>query len=336
MKKNNTKILIIGNAGYIGTVLTDYLLESNYFVRGFDLCIYNNHQTILPFLSKPNYEFCYGDLRDENALKKALKDIIHVVLLAGLVGDPITKKYSDFSEKVNYTGLINAINLIRNFQNIERVIFVSTCSNYGLIKGDELADECHELKPLSLYAKAKVAVEQHLLGLSGKIHYTPIILRFATAFGLSPRMRFDLTINEFTKDLYCGKNLLVYDAKTWRPYCHVVDFAHIIRKTLEAPLSNVAFQVFNAGGDVNNNTKQMIVDQIQLFIPNSNITYKEHGTDPRNYRVDFRKIKDILEFEPQYTVQDGIQEILQALKQHLFDKIEKNKDFYGNYTIDIN
>ncbi len=329
----NRKILIIGGAGYIGSVLTDHLLGCGYNVRCLDLLLYGNHQCVLPYIHKENYEFIYGDHTDGEAVKTALEGMTDIVILSGLVGDPITKKYPEASQKINYDGILDLLELL-NGRKVHQVIFVSTCSNYGLIEGDTLADENFELKPLSLYAKAKVAVEQKLLSLKGEVDYHPTILRFATAFGLSPRMRFDLTVNEFTRELVMGKELLVYDAQTWRPYCHVRDFGLVIRKVLESPIENVAFEVFNAGGDANNYTKQMIVDEIKTFIPDAKIKYKMHGTDPRNYRVNFKKIREKLDFEPCYKVKDGICEVIAASEKNLFAQVEKNKNFYGNYSID--
>ena len=161
----------------------------------------------------------------------------------------------------------------------------------------------------------------------------PTILRFATAFGLSPRMRFDLTISEFTRDLALGKELLVYDAHTWRPYCHVRDFAHLIQVVIEAQTDIVSFEVFNAGGDINNATKQMIVDTILEKIPGGKVRYQEHGSDTRNYRVSFEKVKSVLGFEPKYTIQDGIDELIEAINNHVFDHVDENKNFFGNYEI---
>ena len=161
----------------------------------------------------------------------------------------------------------------------------------------------------------------------------PTILRFATAFGLSPRMRFDLTVSEFTRDLALGKELLVYDAHTWRPYCHLQDFARLIQMVIEAPAEKVSFEVFNAGGDVNNATKQMIVDAIFEKFPDGKVQYQEHGNDPRNYRVSFEKVKSVLGFEPKYTIQDGINELIEAINKHVFDHVDENKNLFGNYEI---
>ena len=161
----------------------------------------------------------------------------------------------------------------------------------------------------------------------------PTILRFATAFGLSPRMRFDLTVSEFTRELALGNELIVYDAHTWRPYCHVQDFARLIQMVVEAPADKVSWEVFNAGGDVNNATKQMLADYLLEKFTNVKILYQEHGSDPRNYKVSFEKVKSVLGFETSYTIHDGINELLDAIYNHVFDHVEQNINFFGNYEI---
>ena len=214
------KILLIGGAGYWYCTYRVHLLNKGHHVRSLDNFLYRNNYCVLPYLGRDGYESMYGDLSSKDVLDQALTDVDSVVLLAGLVGDPITKKYPEESRLINELGVLQVINQIHG-KGIEHLIFVSTCSNYGLIAVDQSADENFQLNPLSLYAKAKVAAEQHILSLKGKVDYSPTILRFATAFGLSPRMRFDLTISEFTIEMATGKELLVYDAHTWRPYCHV-------------------------------------------------------------------------------------------------------------------
>jgi nucleoside-diphosphate-sugar epimerase len=329
---NQDKILIIGGAGYIGTVLTEHFLNAGQHVRSLDLFLYKNNHCVLPYLGREGYELMYGDLCDQTTLKNALTGITDVVLLAGLVGDPITKKYPDASNAINDIGIKKCIDQMNGI-GLKHLVFVSTCSNYGLIKGDQLADENFELKPLSLYAKSKVTTEQYIMGLKGKVDYTPTILRFATAFGLSTRMRFDLTVSEFTRELALARELLVYDANTWRPYCHVRDFGRLIDLVFQAPIVKVAFEVFNAGGEVNNYTKQGIVDAILEQLPNAKVKYKEHGVDPRNYRVDFSKVKNIFDFEPKYTVPDGIKEVLAAFENHAFDHVEDQRNVFGNYEL---
>jgi nucleoside-diphosphate-sugar epimerase len=159
------------------------------------------------------------------------------------------------------------------------------------------------------------------------------VLRFATAFGLSPRMRFDLTVSEFTRELYLGHELLVFDAYTWRPYCHVQDLSAAIRCVLEAKRDGVHFEVFNVGGESNNFTKQMIVDEIMRQVPEGKVQYQEHGSDPRNYRVSFKKIREHLGFSIQYSIRRGVEELLKALREGLFDNVESQSCWFGNYKI---
>jgi nucleoside-diphosphate-sugar epimerase len=325
-------LLLIGGAGYVGTVITSYFLKLGYHIKVVDNFIYDNQASIQSYLGDENYEFIIGDLADPKILAKASEGIKNVIILGGLVGDPITKKYPDESYLINNIGIQNCIDFFDD-KDIEKLIFISTCSNYGLIKDDELADENFELNPLSLYAKAKVAAELHLMSKKGKVNYTGTVLRFATAFGLSPRMRFDLSISEFVRNLYFGAELLVFDEYTWRPYCHVRDFARLINLVINADRNKVYFEVFNAGGEVNNFTKKMIVETIAAYLPNPKIKFVANGNDPRNYKVSFKKVKEILGFEPKYTVKDGIGELLEALTIGVYSDSFLNKNRYGNYEI---
>ncbi len=326
-------ILLVGGAGYIGSVLSSYLLQKSYRVRVLDALLYQNGCCILPNLSNPNFEFMLGDFTCEKSTKLALKDITDVIILAGLVGDPITKKYPEISDKINFNGLSQFINQLSNF-TLNKVIFISTCSNYGLIQEDILADEKTPLKPLSLYAKAKVSIENLLLSKKNNVDYCGTILRFATAFGVSPRMRFDLSVNEFVRELYFGNELVVYDHETWRPYCHVLDFALALQKVLEARAEKVYFEVFNAGSEKNNATKKMLIDTVLQYIPKGKVRYQQHGSDPRNYRVNFEKIKKALDFEPHYSISDGVSEILHALKNNCFADFSHRTNFYGNHELE--
>jgi nucleoside-diphosphate-sugar epimerase len=331
-RSDKRHVLIIGGAGYIGGALTSGLLEKGIQVRALDQLTYNHGAAISSFLLDQNYSFVRGDMGNKADLEVALDGITDVVILAGLVGDPITKKFPDEAHDINDVALKACINNL-NGRGLNKVIFISTCSNYGLIEDDVLADENFELSPLSLYAKSKVAAEQYLLSLKGHTDYHPTILRFATAFGLAPRMRFDLTINEFTREVAAGNELVVYDAHTWRPYCHIRDFARLIGRVLEFPVELVSFEVFNAGGDENNHTKQSIVDLILERIPEANVTYKANSSDPRNYRVDFEKVRSILHFEPAFSIADGIDEILWAMRAGLLEDVGARSDFYGNYAL---
>tara|TARA_B100001121_G_C18673217_1_gene614954 strand:+ start:816 stop:1823 length:1008 start_codon:yes stop_codon:yes gene_type:complete len=327
-------ILIIGGEGYIGNVLCENLVSNGYNVTSYDNLIYNNNHCVLNKINLKNYNFIFGDMLDFRNLKFAIQNSEAVILLAGLVGDPITKKYPNESSAINDKGVKNVIDLCAK-ENIENFIFISTCSNYGLIKNNDKADEEFELNPLSLYAKSKVKAEEYILSLINETDMNPTILRFATAFGLSPRMRFDLTISEFTRELATGNELVVYDADTWRPYCHVQDFSRLIKLVLEAPKQKISWQVFNAGSDENNATKRTISELILEKIPSGKIKYQEHGTDPRNYRVSFSKVESVLGFNPKYNIQYGINELVEAINNHIFDNVELNRNFHGNYEINL-
>jgi nucleoside-diphosphate-sugar epimerase len=325
-------ILIIGGAGYIGSVLTRMLLSKGYSVRCLDKLIYGNGKPISDLMEIKEFSFVYGDFGEDEILEKALSNITDVVLLAALVGDPICKKYPDLAKKTNEEYPKNLVQKLIG-RNISRLIFTSTCSNYGLRTSDTPADEESDLNPQSLYAVTKIATEKFILENLDKLDYSPTILRLSTAFGISARMRFDLTISEFTKELAFGKDLIVFDENTWRPYCNVSDISDAIIKVLESPKEKVFGQVFNVGSNNNNYTKRMILDLIGKHIDTGRIEYKKGGFDPRNYRVSFNKIKEILDFDAQVSAEDSIIKLANAIKNNLFADADTQKNLYGNYEI---
>ena len=325
-------ILLIGGAGYVGSVITSEFLKKGYKVTVLDNFVYDNQFTVAPYIGDSNYKIVNGDMGDSKFLDDVSKNISDVIILSGLVGDPITKKYPQESEQINDISVKKCIDYF-NGKGIAKLIFISTCSNYGLIKDDELADEDFELTPLSLYAKAKVSNEKYLISKKNIVDYTGVVLRFSTAFGLSPRMRFDLSISEFVKEMYDGKELEVYDEHTWRPYCHVRDFARLLDLVINSEKEKVYFEVFNAGGDINNSTKKMLIDEIMTHLPNAKVTYSANGNDPRNYKVSFKKVRETLGFEPEYSIKDGVKELIEALDLGLYNDFTENKNKYGNYNI---
>ena len=332
MKKN---ILLIGGAGYIGTVITKDFLAKNYKITCFDSLIYSQNFCVKNFKKNKNYKFILGDIRNLSNIKNLFKNITDVVILAGLVGDPITKKYPKESRQINYSGVKNIIKECHG-QKLNKVIFVSTCSNYGLIKNNIKAKETFKLKPLSNYAKEKVKIESHIMSLKGKVDYSATILRFSTAFGLSPRMRFDLTVNEFVRDICKNTKLIVYDADTWRPYCHVKDFSRLIDIIIKNPKKKTAFQIFNAGDDKNNLTKRMLVKKISKYVKNRKVTFLDHGVDPRNYKVNFSKVEKKLGFKAKFSVNFGIYEIAKFVNSKKFKEFEKKKVQAGNFFLKKN
>ncbi len=332
MNQNERHVLVIGGAGYIGSTLIKKLLNKNYKVRVLDKLIYDNGSSVFDLIEDNNFSFIYGDYGDDTVLENSLKDITDVVLLAALVGDPICKKYPELANKTNLEYPKKLIHHLKN-KSINRFIFTSTCSNYGLRNNDSPADEESELNPLSLYAETKVEFEKYILSSLNNIDYSPTILRLATAFGISKRMRFDLTISEFSRELALGKELLVFDENTWRPYCHVSDISNAIINVLETPKEKIYGQVFNVGSNNENYTKKMILELIQKYVDNPVIKYKEGGFDPRNYRVSFNKISTVLNYETQNTAKESIKNVIDAVKNNLYTDVETRKNFYGNYFI---
>lgn len=324
------KILVVGGEGYIGSVLVKYLLDHNINVTSIDSLIYDQKQNNKTYVNDKNYKFYNIDIRSKEISNIDFSIYDKIIILAGLVGDPITKKYPHLSNIINEESILNLIQLIQKREE-HHIIFVSTCSNYGLINENIYASETHELKPLSLYAKSKVKIENYLLN-SPNANST--ILRFATAFGLSERMRFDLTLNEFTKDLYLDTELVVYDPDTWRPYCHVMDFARLILLVSNSPLESVNKEVFNAGSDLNNYTKRDVINAIQKQLnKNVKIKFLDKGNDPRNYKVNFNKVKSKLGFNTSFSLADGISEIINYVENNKdIENFTENK--FGNYYID--
>ncbi len=327
-------VLVVGGAGYIGSVLVRRMLTRGYKVTVLDNLIYGNGSSLADLMEHPRFSFTKGDFCDADTYREVLAGITDVVLLAALVGDPICKKYPEVAKRINFDGTIRLIDYISQFDPL-RFIFISTCSNYGLRESDEPASEESALNPRSLYAEFKVGVEKYLLEGEAPAGQCRTILRSATAMGLSSRMRFDLTISEFTREMVLGRKLLVYDENTWRPYCHVSDISGAIMAVMDAPEDRVSNQVFNVGSNDENYTKKMIVEIIQNELGDGTVKYSTGGIDPRNYRVSFNKITDRLNFGCEFTAESTIRNLIAAIQDGCFDDYEIRKAFYGNYQIGI-
>ena len=328
MKK---KILLIGGGGYIGSVAVNYLLNKNYQVICYDDFIYN-HDYILKNISKKKFTFIKAPLKTISNFKKLFNNLYGVIILASVVGDPITRKYPFFANEVNIKQTKKLINFLLNYQ-IKKIIFVSTCSNYGVTNDNVPVSESHKLNPKSIYAKNKVNIEKYLYSIRRKFKSEISILRFATAFGLSPRMRFDLTINEFVRDIFINKKITVFDHFTWRPYCHVRDFAKVIYSILHKDIKRKKFEIFNVGSSKNNYTKIMILEKIKKYIKRFKIIYKKNSSDPRDYRVNFDKVKKYYKLGSFISIDSGIKEIIRILKKQKYLSIADYPDRLGNYKI---
>ncbi|MEA2260508.1 MAG: hypothetical protein QOJ51_3333, partial [Acidobacteriaceae bacterium] len=203
--------------------------------------------------------------------------------------------------------------------DISRFIFASTCSNYGKMDDVEYVNEESALRPVSLYAETKVAVENALLQSGGGDGWCPTPLRFATIFGVSPRMRFDLTVNEFTMEMLTKKNLKVFGEQFWRPYVHVRDAARAIQLVLGSPVAKVAGSVFNVGATDQNFQKQQLVEMMRPYAPDAVVEFVPKAEDPRDYRVSFARISDRLGFKITRTVAQGIEEVARLVRSNIID-----------------
>lgn len=318
------KVLVTGGAGYIGSVLTRQLLEKGYNVRVLDSLMYGG-EPIIDMLNYPNFEFVKGDIRNRVDVEKALEGIDCVAHLAAIVGDPACAKQPELANSTNLEGS-KLLYDVANKMGVSKFVFASTCSNYGKMDDpNEYVTEESKLAPVSLYAETKVATEQYLLSQSQDNNCKPTCLRFSTVYGLSLRPRFDLTVNEFTKELALGRELVVFGEQFWRPYCHVYDLARSVVTVIEAEEEKVAFDVFNVGSTKENYQKKMLVDEISKIIPDAQIKYVAKNEDPRDYRVSSDKIKDRLGFEPVFTVPDGIKQIKKVLDDGFIINPDDNK-----------
>ncbi len=325
-------VLVPGGAGYVGSVLTRHLLDRGMRVRVLDSLLYENAAS-LDAVDGDGFSFVQGDVRTAADVNGALEGVTDVVLLASLVGDPVCKGNPDLARETNLDGARRVLEAA-DAAGVDRLLFASTCSNYGLRTDEKPAVEDDELHPLSLYAETKVQMEQEILDRAGGWSFSPTILRLATAYGLSPRMRFDLTVSEFTRELVLGRALDVYDPDTWRPYCHTEDIAAAISTTLEAPAEDVEGEIFNAGGDEGNYTKRMIVEAaLDALDGEGEVVWTEGGDDARNYRVSFAKIRDRLGFEPRHTVPGAIEELVAALRDGRFADVEERPLYYRNFEL---
>jgi nucleoside-diphosphate-sugar epimerase len=322
-------VLVVGGAGYIGSGLTRVLLDRGHRVRVLDALLYDNRSALNALEGRDGFSFVHGDLCRAADVDTAMRGVTDVVLLAALVGDPVCRRYPDLARRINETGTLDFINRLPE-RHLNRFVLMSTCSNYGLRESDAEATEDSPLNPQSLYAETKVAVERYLLEHSREYDFCVTILRAATVYGISPRMRFDLTVNEFTRELALKRELVVYDADTWRPYCHVEDIAAALALVLEADRSVIDDQVFNVGANGENYTKRMIVDLLCSHIPDAKVSYQAGSVDPRNYRVSFRKITDRLNFSPKYTISAFLPHLIRAIHDGLYDDAEYRPLFYRN------
>jgi nucleoside-diphosphate-sugar epimerase len=309
--------LVTGGAGYVGSIVVDELLSRGHRVRAVDSLLHGSVPSLLLAWGHEGFEFARGDVRDRSFVQAALEDVDRVVHLAAIVGDPACAREPALAEEVNRGATVALLEDARS-AGVDRFVFASTCSNYGKLEGDDYATEEFELAPVSLYAETKVAAELDVLAAAyGGL--TPTCMRLATVFGTSPRMRFDLTVNEFTRELALDQDLVVYGEQFWRPYIHVRDAARAIVAVLEAPSEQVAGEVFNVGDTDENYRKLDLVELLRERFPQARVEFVHKDEDPRDYRVSFEKLRTRLDFGVERRVPDGMDEVIALLRSGLVE-----------------
>ena len=307
-------ILVTGGAGYIGSVLTHKLVELGYNVRIIDSLIYGK-DGISDLISKNSVELIEKDIRDEKTLNEAVKEIDCVIHLAAIVGDPLCKKIPVAAKQINEDATKKLVTISKE-HGVKRFIFASTCSNYG--SASTIVDENSPIQSLSLYSTTKVNSENFILNTKNS-SFEPCILRFATAHGLSPRMRFDLLLQEFLRDAILDKKIRIYGPNFWRPLAHVDDISNACIAALKSPSDIISGEIYNVGHTRENYTKKMLAEIIQEFVPSTEIEIIESKKDLRTYKVSFDKIKNNLKFISKKTIRDSISDILTEIQKGSLD-----------------
>ena len=310
-------IVVTGGAGYIGTPLSLDLAAAGESVRVLDSLLHGQAD-IAGRLERAGVDVIRGDVRDSEARERALTGARAVVHLAAIVGDPACARDPVVSADVNVEGT-RALVRDASRLGVRRFVFASTCSNYGRMADPTTPiDETGVLAPVSLYAEQKVQMEKALLE-SDQPGLEPVCLRFATIYGVAPRMRFDLTVNEFTRDLWANRRLEVFGEQFWRPYVHVRDAGRAVRMVLDAPSERVAYDVFNVGRTGENYRKLDLVEEIRKRTDHGEVAFVHREEDPRDYKVNFDKVRAVIGFDTEMTVPNGIAEVLDALGENRFE-----------------
>jgi nucleoside-diphosphate-sugar epimerase len=310
-RADDNKVLVIGGAGYIGSALIEELLNQGLDVSVLD-AMHFGEETLSRVAGHPNLTLIREDFRHIEALTRAVSGVGSVIHLGGLVGDPACAVDSELTVDVNVTAT-KVIGEIAKARGVRRFIFASSCSVYGAC--DEIVDETSRFNPQSLYGRSKVASEA-VLGALNSPDFAVTCLRFATIYGISGRTRFDLVVNLLCAKAVRDRMITVYGADQWRPFVHVEDVARAIMTTLRAPIHLVAGEAFNVGSDAQNYTLGEVAELIHSQAPDAEITTDDTFVDKRNYRVSFAKIRARLGFEPAWTIERGIAQVVALVRSN--------------------
>ncbi|MGW2842926.1 NAD-dependent epimerase/dehydratase family protein [Streptomyces sp. NPDC001493] len=299
------RVLITGGCGYVGSALVSRLVRDG----GYHVTVLDNGLIPGWRMEGGPVDYIECDVRDIDDWSAVLKNVDCVVHLAAVVGDPAGSINTELTWEVNYLATVRLATECRK-AGVARFVFASTCSNYGVV--DDVADIDSPLQPQSVYAESKVRAEHHLL-VSQDVGFTPVIVRFATLYGLAPRMRFDLAVNVMTAHAVRNSKVEVHGGKQWRPFLHVNDAAKALQLAMEAGATPSVPQVYNCGSDADCYQLGDIGRQIAAEVPGSEVVTLDSVTDVRDYRVSFERMEKHLGFRPDMKVVDGIREIRDSL-----------------------
>jgi nucleoside-diphosphate-sugar epimerase len=314
-------VVITGGAGYIGSLLTGELLRLGMKVTVIDDLIFGG-ESLIAYLAHPNFHFARANVIEPRVIRSNLRSdwekpavLVHLAAIVGFpacqsVGRQVAWRYNvEATERV----FEQAIQL-----GVSRMVYASSYSNYGLSPDGQPVTEESPLTPQSLYAETKIAAERFLLAQSNST-CTPLIYRLATLYGISPRPRFDLIINQFVLEAYTKRELLIYQRGYSRSFVHIHDAVRGFIMGLQAPDEKVHYQIYNLGSDNGNYTKDQIVELVLKRMPETVVTYKDmtFGGDMRDITVSYEKIQRELGFQTRLTPDDGIREVLHAIRTGL-------------------
>jgi nucleoside-diphosphate-sugar epimerase len=306
------RVLLTGHHGYVGSVMAPMLIQAGHEVVGVDTFLYEG-STFGPEVKTSGLTEIRKDVRDLDI--RDLDGIEAIIHLAALSNDPLSDINPELTYDINHRASVHLAQMAKNV-GIERFIFASSCSNYGA-GGDDFMDETSEVNPITAYGKSKVLVEQDVAKLADD-HFSPTYMRSATAYGVSPRLRFDIVVNNLTAWAFTtGRVLLKSDGTPWRPLVHVEDMSRGFIAALHAPREIVHNEAFNVGQTKENYRIRELAEIVAEVVPDSQVDFASDASpDQRNYRVDCSKIASVLpEFQPQWDVRKGAQQLYEAYKR---------------------